>query len=176
MKVLLTAFTPFNKETINLSSEVLSYINDYDKIILDVVYDKVYFDLTTKFNLDEYDLIIAMGEARMRKELTLEIQAKNISSCSLADNSGVVKKEEVIVCDGSEVITTKVNLTNVEEIVKFSYDAGKFVCNNLCYHLLYNCPEKSLFIHIPYCESNQYEDYAKQIIQIINKIKENRGM
>ena len=86
MKVLVTAFLPFNKSYNNYSKEVLNYISGVDKVILDVIYDRCYEDLKSQYNLDDYDLIIAMGEARMREVLTLELQAKNISSCSLPDN------------------------------------------------------------------------------------------
>ena len=70
MKVLVTAFLPFNKSLNNYSMEVLNYISDVDKVVLDVIYDKSYNDLIKQFNLNEYDLIIALGEARMREKLT----------------------------------------------------------------------------------------------------------
>ena len=78
MKVLVTGFKPFNKSLNNYSTEVLNYICNVDKLIIDVVYDKCYQEILNNFNLDDYDLIVAMGEARMRKDLTLEIEAKNI--------------------------------------------------------------------------------------------------
>ena len=78
MKVLITAFTPFNKMPNNYSSEVLKYITGVDKIILDVVYDESFKKLNSAFNLSEYDLLISMGEARMRKELTIEKRAVNL--------------------------------------------------------------------------------------------------
>ena len=72
MKLLVTAFLPFNNSKNNYSSEVIKYIKNVDKEILDVVYDKCYQDLKSKYDLNSYDLIIALGEARMRNELTLE--------------------------------------------------------------------------------------------------------
>ena len=39
MKVLISAFKPFNNMPNNYSSEVLNYISGVDKVILDVVYD-----------------------------------------------------------------------------------------------------------------------------------------
>ena len=90
-------------------------------------------------------------------QLTLEIEAKNISSCSLADNSGVVKQDEIIDTSFEEVIRTNVEVNKVSELIKFSYDAGKFVCNNLYFHLLANYPNKSLFIHIPNCNDDENE-------------------
>lgn len=173
MKVLVTAFKPFNKMENNYSSEVLNYLNNVDKVIIDVLYDTSYIELSSKCNLNEYDLIIAMGEARMREELTLEIIAKNISSCSICDNGGIYKKDEEIIKEAPIEIHTEVDLANLNEFVKFSYDAGRFVCNNLYYHLLYNYPKKSLFIHVPNCNNdiNLYIKNAKKIEEIIKKIK-----
>ena len=173
MKVLVTAFTPFGKCTNNYSSEVIKYINNVDKVILDVCYDKCYLDLTNQYNLDDYDLIISLGEARMRKVLTLETTARNIASCSLTDNSGMIKKEEKIIDNAITELKTLVNLDNVKDIVELSDDAGKFVCNNIYFHLLNNYPTKSLFIHIPECDNSvdNYIKHAKTISNIINILK-----
>lgn len=172
MKVLISAFKPFNKANNNYSYEVLKKINNVDKALIDVVYDECFVELTNKFNLDSYDLIIALGEARSRMILTLEENAKNISSCSIPDNRGNFKKDERIL-DNDDVLYTKVDINKVKDLVEFSSDAGKFVCNNLYYHLLNYNPHKTLFIHVPNCldDENKYIEYAKQIEQIIEKLK-----
>lgn len=169
MKVLITSFKPFNNMINNYSTEVLNYINNQYKIVLDVVYDECYIKLKEQFNLDEFDLIIALGEARSRNVLTLETNAKNISSCSLKDNSGVLKQNELIIKNGKDILETKVDLNLISNIIQLSNDAGKFVCNNLYYHLLNNYPSKSLFIHIPECDNdiNKYQECAKAIEKII---------
>ena len=170
MKVLVTAFKPFNNAKNNYSIEVLNHLTAVDKLIIDVNYDACYLEIINKYNLDEYDLVIAMGEARMREVLTLEIQAKNISSCSIPDNLGVIKKDEVIFNDSPEILKSTIDLSNIQEFIKFSSDAGKFVCNNLYYHLLHDYPSKSLFIHIPNCHDNslEYVKHAESIMKIIN--------
>lgn len=169
MKVLITSFKPFNNMINNYSTEVLNYINNQYKIVLDVVYDECYIKLKEQFNLDEFDLIIALGEARSRNVLTLETNAKNISSCSLKDNSDVLKQNELIIKNGKDILETKVDLNLISNIIQLSNDAGKFVCNNLYYHLLNNYPSKSLFIHIPECDNdiNKYQECAKVIEKII---------
>ena len=94
MKVLVSAFTPFNKAINNYSLEVLNYLENIDKIVVDVIYDNCYQELKNKFNLDDYDLIIALGEARSRKVLTLETKAYNLASCSLPDNANILNKQK----------------------------------------------------------------------------------
>jgi len=98
-KVLITAFEPFYKSNNNYSKEVLNYINlnnaHLDKKILDVVYDEC-FEMLSKTDLSQYNLIVALGEARSRQALTVEKQAKNIASCSIKDNKGNLKQNEII--------------------------------------------------------------------------------
>ena len=174
MRVLVTAFKPFNKATNNYSIEVLNYINNVEKTIIDVIYDKCFYELEDKYDLNSYDLIIALGEARKRSEVTLEVQAVNKSSCSIPDNNGVYKVDEDIYKDGAPSLQTKVNVKQIKDLIVFSFDCGKYVCNNLYYHLLRNYPEKSLFIHIPNCydDENICKAVGLKIEEIIKKLTE----
>ncbi len=177
-KVLITSFQPFNNSNNNYSYEVMKKLHPisekikYTTIVLDVLYDESYNYLNRNYSLDTYDLIVSLGEARSRKELTIECYAKNISSCSIPDNNGVLKQNEVIIQGGDINLKTRIPIFKVISFVKTSQDAGKYVCNNLYYHLLYNYSEKSLFIHIPNCYDNdeQYNKYAQAIDEIIFKI------
>ena len=170
MKVLVTAFKPFNNQKNNYSEEVLKYITNVDKLIIDVVYDESYKDITKCKNLDDYELIIALGEARSRSELTLETQAINLSSCSLKDNKGVLKNNEIINSSLSTYLKTNVDILKCKDYVSLSNDAGKFVCNNLYFHLLEHYPDKCIFIHVPNCHDDEknYAIFAKKISQIID--------
>ncbi|MDD7736036.1 MAG: hypothetical protein SOW55_00360 [Bacilli bacterium] len=172
MKVLVTAFKPFNNQINNYSLEVLNYLVNVDKLLIDVVYDNCYKEIINNVNIDEYDLIVSLGEARSREELTLEVEAKNISSCSLKDNKGNLKKDELISPLASDSLRTKVDVNKVKDEVKLSFDAGKFVCNNLYFHLLENHPRKAIFIHVPNCHNDvkMYQKYAKKINLIIDKL------
>lgn len=171
-KILISAFTPFYKSINNYSKEVLDYIEsnelDIKKVVIDVVYDECFNELSS-YDLSKYDLIIALGEARSRKVLTIEQQALNISSCSIADNKGNLKKEEKIIDYQKEILQTNLNINKCKEIAEISTYAGKFVCNNLYFHLLNYNPDKCLFIHIPECNNdvNLYKKYAEDIIKII---------
>ena len=168
-KVLISAFLPFNRKGNNYSAEVLKYVSsdsvEIDKVIVDVIYDKCFDELST-YGLDNYDYIIAMGEARMRDVLTVEKRAKNISSCSLPDNSGEIKQNEVIDPSFGEYIENEMDLSLFCEFAEISCDAGKFVCNNMYFHLLSYDAKRTLFIHIPEC-NNDIEAY----ISIADKVK-----
>ena len=103
MKVLVTAFKPFNNFNNNYSSEVLNYIKDVDKLIIDVNYDKSYLEILDSYDLNDYDLVIALGEARMRKELTLELSAKNISSFLYTPLLSAILHDEIFLALNSKV-------------------------------------------------------------------------
>lgn len=172
-KVLVTAFLPFNKMNNNYSLEVLKYIDNVDKTVLDVLYDEAFYSLKEKCDLSKYSLIIALGEARSRSELTIETQALNVAKCSICDNGGVYRNGEETI-EGCDTLKTQLDVIKCGSIAKLSYDAGKFVCNNLYYHLLYEYPEKSLFIHVPNCndQEDQYIKYANKINEIITLLLE----
>lgn len=175
MKVFVSAFMPFNNESVNYSMEVLKHLEFVDKLVIDVIYDECFFQITNSVNLADYDLIIALGEARNRNELTLEVLAKNLSSSSICDNKKIKKINEIIDTYEKEVLKTNVDIKKCEDIVKFSYDAGSFVCNNLYFHLLKNYCDKAIFIHIPNCneDENKYIEYAKIINKIIERLLKN---
>lgn len=175
-RVLLSAFLPFNKKGNNYSAEVLEYVSsdkaEISKVIIDVVYDKC-FEQLASYGLDSYDYIIAMGEARMRDTLTVEKRAKNISSCSLPDNDGVVKQDEIIDGTVGEYIENEMEFAPILKHSDISHDAGKFVCNNIYFHLLRYDPKRTLFIHIPECNNDieNYKLYADKVSRIIDELE-----
>ena len=174
-KVLISAFKPFYKSVNNYSFEVLNYINNecVDKKVIDVVYDECFKELSES-GLDNYNLIIALGEARSRKILTFEKRALNLSSCSIADNKNNFKSNEVIDINCPEYLETSLDLEQLKEFGDVSYDAGKFVCNNMYFHLLKFDRTRTLFIHIPECNNDlelykQYGEYIDKVIDILLK-------
>ena len=174
-RVLVSAFLPFNKKENNYSAEVLNFISsdkvEIDKVIIDVLYDKC-FDAVAENGLENYDFIIALGEARMREALTVEKRAKNISSCSLPDNSGEIKSEEIIDKSFGEYIESKMDFEKFKDFAEISFDAGKFVCNNMYFHLLKYDDSRTLFIHVPECNNDEekYKLYAEKISRIIEAL------
>ena len=170
-KVLISAFKPFYKSINNYSMEVLEYINTdlVDKRIIDVVYHECFEELKES-DLDSYELIIALGEARSRKVLTFEKRALNLSSCSIGDNKNNILTNEVIDESCPEYLETTLDLDKLTNYGEVSYDAGKFVCNNMYFHLLKYNHNKTLFIHIPECDNDVelYKRYANYIEQVIN--------
>ena len=174
-KVLISGFTPFNKSANNYSAEVLAHIetNDFsiDKVIIDVVYDRSFDELSAN-GLEGYDFILSLGEARMRSVLTVESRARNLSHCSIPDNAGVLKQNELIDPTAPEYLISALDLESISDIAEISLDAGRFVCNNLYFHLLQHDPHGVLFIHIPECNNDEalYKLYADKVVMILKKL------
>ena len=174
-KVLISGFTPFNKSSNNYSAEVLARIESdifmIDKVIIDVVYDRS-FDKLSENGLAGYDFILSLGEARMRSVLTVECRAKNLSSCSIPDTAGIFKQNELIDPAAPEQLTSALDLMCISDLAEISDDAGKFVCNNLYFHLLQHAPLKVLFIHEPECNNDEslYKLYADKIVMILERL------
>ena len=55
MKVLVTGFKPFNNNYNNYSSEVLQFINNVDKLIIDVKYNQCYLEIMRQVDVEKYD-------------------------------------------------------------------------------------------------------------------------
>ncbi len=174
-KVLVSAFLPFNHKGNNYSSEVLRYLCsdkvEIEKITVDVIYDKC-FESVSECGLENYDFIVSLGEARMRETLTVEKRAKNISSCSLPDNDGEIRNEQIIDESLSEYIESEMDFDKFTGFADISYDAGKFVCNNLYFHLLKYDNARTLFIHIPECnnDTEKYKEIAEKVKGIIEAL------
>lgn len=174
-RVLVSAFLPFNHKENNYSAEVLEYLCsdkvEITKITVDVVYDEC-FDSVASYGLNGYDYIIALGEARMRDTLTVEKRAKNIASCSLPDNSGEMRNERIIDESVGEYLESELELEMFSPFADISYDAGKFVCNNLYFHLLKYDNKRTLFIHIPECNNDieKYKEIAERVRSIIEAL------
>jgi pyroglutamyl-peptidase len=159
MKILLTAFEPFDNLPTNSSLEVLKRIN-IDNVIkaeLPVSYERVKIKL--KELVDEYhpDFIINLGQAGGETKLRIEKFALNYTRATIADNDSDLRlKGEVF--KGEEL--AKTTILDIEELVRISnldnhecyisLSAGGYICNTTYYTSLYLNNNKALFIHLPY--------------------------
>lgn len=92
-----------------------------------------------------------------QKKYNIRSRAQNLSSCSLKNNNGILKENEVINEKLPVFLGTNIQINKCKNDITFSYDVGKFVCNNLYFHLLENFQDKTLFIHIPDCYNDENE-------------------
>lgn len=144
--ILITAFEPFDNRITNNSMHTLKAIQiKADKVILPVDATLIETALYS-LDLDQYDLIIMLGEAN-RSHVSIETTAVNRLNMRIKDNAGN-QFNQVIVADGPQLLETHLKITHKDAII--SKDAGLFLCNQ-AYYLLLNHPSKAkkLFIHVP---------------------------
>ena len=167
MKILVTAFEPFNKEKINASQEVLKNLpgfNSMQKIVLPVVFNECFQEVYKLLENASFDYILMLGESGGRTSISLERIAVNLADASIPDNKGNMPRGEKIFPDGENAYFTTLNLKTAKDAlnkngipVQISNSAGLYVCNNLFYGVMYyinkrNLKTKAGFMHIPFLE------------------------
>lgn len=168
MKALITGFEPFDKEEINPSWEAVSSLhNNIDdieiiKLKLPTVFKKSYEKLFDSLENIKPDIVICVGQAGGRYEISLERVAVNIDDAGIKDNEGNQPIDEIIFNDGENAYFSRLPIKRIkEELNKISIPsavsntAGTFVCNHIMYSLLYYIKKNNLnikggFIHVPY--------------------------
>lgn len=168
MKILVTGFDPFGGEPINPAIESVKRlpkeIEGAEIIALEIptVVHKslqVIKDAVKKY---EPDMVLSIGQAGGRSDITVERIGINIDDCRIKDNEGNQPIDEPIFEDGPAAYFVNLPIkAMVEEVRKagipasVSNTAGTFVCNHVTYgvrHMLEleGKGRKSGFIHIPY--------------------------
>lgn len=192
MKILLTAFEPFDNLNTNSSLEVLKKIEleNVIKEVLPVSYTRVKTKMKELVDKHNPDFIINLGQAGGETRLRIEKFALNYTRASIADNDGLLKKKGEVFEKTPLALTTSLDIESIVELANqnnidsyISLSAGGYICNSCYYSSLYlnNCD--ALFVHLPYL-TNQVEGkpgvdlkllventtyYIKKIIEKINE-------
>ena len=168
MKVLLTAFDPFGGEKVNPALEAIKLVKnniqsaEIIKLILPTVFNKSIEILDEAIKKESPDIVICIGQAGGRFEVTPERVAINIDDARILDNEGNQPVDKKIFEGGEaayfstlpiKAIVAAINAINLPASI--SNSAGTFVCNHIMYGLLYLLDKKYSnikggFIHVPY--------------------------
>ncbi|MEZ3499932.1 pyroglutamyl-peptidase I [Pantoea sp. KPR_PJ] len=167
--VLVTAFEPFGGESINPSWEAVRALEGKEtggaRIVarqLPVVFSDVLGVLYAAMDEVEPDLILSVGQAGGRSDITVERIGINVDDARIADNAGQQPVDEPIVADGPagyfstlpiKAIVAAVRAAGIPASV--SQTAGTFTCNRVMYGLLHRLHSQGNrvrggFVHIPY--------------------------
>lgn len=167
MTLLLTGFAPFGGEELNPSWEAVRRLNGERLGDLPVVAAQ----LPTEFGaalrvldklLDRHrpTLVVAVGQAGGRAELSLERIAINVDDARIPDNVGRQPIDEPVVPGGPAAYFSTLPIKAMVHALRaagfpaaVSQTAGTFVCNHVFYglqHRLQGTGVRGGFIHIPY--------------------------
>lgn len=179
-KILLTGFDPFGEEDINPATEVVKKfsdkkIKDYEikTIEIPTVYKKSINKIKEKINEIEPELVISIGQAGGRTDISLERIAINIDDYRIEDNEGNKPVDKAINPSGKNAYFSTLPIKKMAEKIKekgipaeISNSAGTFVCNHVMYGVLNYIEENELdikagFIHIPFLPSQVVDKKSK---------------
>lgn len=168
-RLLLTAFEPFNGETINPSLEIALAIEkikfpnaELEALKLPVSRFEAVEIALRNLREKKPDVVIMLGEAGGRYRVTPERVAINVDDYRIPDNSGFQPTGEPIVEDGPvgyfsglPIYEIVKQLTQAHIPSAISNSAGTYLCNRLFYGVMdfiarENLRTKAGFIHLPY--------------------------
>ena len=149
MKLLLTAFDPFGGEKINPALEAVKRVQDkigdleIVKLEVPTVFYKSIDTVTNAIEKEHPDVVLCIGQAGGRFDITPERVAININDARIPDNEGNQPLSGPIFEDGENAYFSSLPIkAMVAEIRKadipasVSNSAGTFVCNHLMYGVL----------------------------------------
>lgn len=166
--VLITGFEPFGGEQINPSWEVVSRLDNAIiggcRVVarqLPCVFGDALSVLHSAIDALSPALVLAIGQAGGRADITVERVAINVDDARIADNKGQQPVDAPVVANGPAAWFSTLPIKAMVAAIRkagipasVSQTAGTFVCNHVMYGLLHKLsglPEvKGGFIHIPY--------------------------
>ena len=191
MKLLLTAFTPFDGEKINPALEAVKLVKDkignllIVKLEVPTVFGKSIDTVREAIEREKPDFVLSIGQAGGRAEITPERVAINIDDARIPDNEGNQPIDEPIFPNGENAYFSTLPVKAMVEAIReegipssLSNSAGTFVCNHLMYGVLYYLDKRPVikagFIHVPYIPEqvkNKKEMPALELSEIVRGLE-----
>jgi pyroglutamyl-peptidase len=187
-KVLLTGFEPFGSATSNPSGEIVKQISGDNIVtaILPVAYTQSAERLLALIAEHNPDVVISLGQAEGRTQITPEKVAINLDDARLADNEGVMRNDVKILEDGPDAYFSTLPIKEIVEAIKaagvpaaVSLSAGAFLCNHIFYvaqNRLKGTKVRSGFIHVPLMDEQAGEFPGLPTMQLDQMVKAVRAM
>lgn len=165
--VLLTGFEPFNEATINPAWEAVRALEGWrgEEFRVEVrrlpcVFGEAIAAITRAVDELRPDIVIAVGQAGGRPDISVERVAINVDDASILDNAGLQPVDTAIVADGPAAYFSTLPIKAIVRacrdrglVAGVSQTAGTFVCNHVFYGLMHHVAERGVkagFIHVPF--------------------------
>jgi pyroglutamyl-peptidase len=171
-RVLLTGFEPFAVSSMNPSEQIVKSLAatgvidssgqpqvELHTAVLPVVFTESSELLKHLIKVHQPDIVICLGQAEGRREISFERVAINLDDARLADNAGRTITDQPVVEGGQPAHFTTLPVKEMVAAVRakgiaagLSTTAGTFVCNHIFYslqHALIGTGKTSGFIHVP---------------------------
>ena len=168
MKILLTGFEPFGGESVNPAQLAVEAVKDeikgakIVKCYVPVVFGKAIDTVYEAMKKENPDVVLCIGQAGGRYEITPERVAINCDDARIPDNEGNQIIDQPVFADGAPAYFSSLPIKKMVEYIKaagipaaVSNTAGTYVCNHLmygvCYHIERQFPDTiGGFMHVPF--------------------------
>lgn len=124
MKILITAFDPFGGEKINPALEVIKGLDDniescqLIKLEIPTVFGKAEEVIERKIKEVRPDVILSLGQAGGRSDISVERVAINIDDAKISDNEGNMPIDEKIREDGDTAYFATIPIKAIVEEIR----------------------------------------------------------
>ena len=168
MRALVTGFEPFAGDEVNPAGEVLPRLPPFlgevavATRLLPTVFGHSLVRLETAVDETAPDLVLCLGLAGGRSELSLERVAINVNDARIPDNAGQQPIDTRIAAEGPAAYFATLPIKAAAAALRqaglpaaISNTAGTFVCNHIFYGLMHLTARRGLrlragFMHLPY--------------------------
>jgi len=168
MKALVTGFEPFDNDTVNPSSAALAHLPqrigglEVRTQVLPCVFGQALAVLRQAVASENPDIVLCVGLAGGRAELSLERVAINVDDARIPDNDGNRPIDVPVIAEGPPAYFSGLPIkAAVAELRRaglpagVSNSAGTFVCNHVFYGMMHlaataAAPFRGGFLHVPY--------------------------
>ncbi|MBI2814766.1 MAG: pyroglutamyl-peptidase I [Opitutae bacterium] len=166
--VLLTGFEPFGGEPVNPSAEIArqlhgTVIGGHRVVgaLLPCVFGAAITELRRQMRAARPALVVCLGQAGGRAEITPERVAINVDDARIADNAGRQPVDRPVVRGGPAAHWSTLPIKAIVAALRregipaaVSQTAGTFVCNHVFYGLMHELRKQPKvrggFIHVPF--------------------------
>lgn len=171
MKILVTGFDPFGGEKINPALETIQQLpnkvlgSSIIKLEIPTVIGKSLAKIKEAVEKEAPDVVLSIGQAGGRADITVERIGINMDDCRIPDNEGNQPIDEPVVKDGPAAYFVTLPIKAIVEKIRshkipasISNTAGTFICNHVCYGVAHLAAQRTAvgktmrsgFIHIPF--------------------------
>ena len=166
--VLLTGFEPFGGEAVNPSGEIARQLHGtilaghrVQGALLPCVFGAAITELKKQIRATKPVLIVCVGQAGGRAEITPERVAINVDDARIADNAGQKPTDRPVVRGGPAAYWSTLPVKAIVAALRqrgipaaVSQTAGTFACNHAFYGLMHALRRQRKvrggFIHVPF--------------------------
>ena len=169
--ILLTGFEPFGGESVNPSWEIARALDGWTcegrtvrAVRLPCAFGDTLRTLDEALATHRPELVVCLGQAGGRAEISIERAALNVDDARIPDNLGRQPVDAAVVAEGPaayfstlpiKAMARDVRAAGIEAAV--SNTAGTFVCNHVFYALMHRlatlpalAQARGGFVHVPY--------------------------